>query len=632
MSNTASGRDSIDLKHFAYLSLGALGVVFGDIGTSPLYAVRECFYGAHAAAITHDNVLGVLSLITWSLILVIIVKYLLYIMRADNRGEGGELALMALASGSARGGRVSRSFVMVSLGLFGAALLYGDGMITPAVSVLSAVEGLKVATPFFEPYVVPITIAILLCLFFVQSRGTGKIGAVFGPIIFVWFVSIGIFGARSVITQPEVLNAINPYYGVNLLLTDGWHGFIILGAVFLAVTGGEALFADMGHFGRLPIQLCWFSIVFPALLLNYYGQGALLLDNPSNAENPFFFLIPEALLYPMVGLATLATVIASQAVISGAFSITRQAISLGYAPRLAIRHTSSDEIGQVYVPQINWMLCIATIWLVLEFQSSSRLASAYGMAVSTTMVIATILTYFVTRRVWQWGFLRAALVTCPILIIDFAFFSANVIKIPHGGWVPLLVGVVMFTLLSTWGRGREIVTMRLRESLRPLDRFIEQIKDTKPTRVPGVSIFMVRTPEGTPPALIHNLKHNKVLHHRVIVLSILIDEVPHIEVDDRVEIEHMGEGVFRAKAWLGYMDHPNVPEILAEVNRQGLVFDISEAIFFLGRETLLATTRPGMALWRERLFAFMSRNAQSAMAFFNIPTEQVVEIGLQVEL
>ena len=629
-----SSQSSYGDGYFFVLCMGALGVVFGDIGTSPLYALRECFYGSHGIGVNETNVLGVLSLIVWSLIVVIALKYISYIMHADNRGEGGELALMALAGSTVENGKskLRKNRLVLVLGLCGAGLLYGDGMLTPAVSVLSAMEGLNIATPFFQPYIVLFTVLILLSLFLIQSKGTAKIGSLFGPVILAWFTVIALLGVMGILDQPHVLSALNPLYGLKFLMHEKWHAFIVLGSVFLAVTGGEALYADMGHFGRKPIQMCWFFIVFPALLLNYFGQGALLLSDPSHAVNPFYHLVPASLLYPVVMLATMATVIASQAVISGAFSITRQAVQLGYMPRLAIRHTSSDEIGQVYIAPVNWALCVASIWLVLEFRTSSNLAAAYGMAVSTTMVIATVLTYCVSRRVWKWGALRAWAVTLPLLVVDLSFFFANVLKIPNGGWFPIMVGALVFTLLATWGRGREILALRLKVSLRPIERFIQQVKDSKPLHVPGTAIFMVRTAEGTPPALVHNLKHNKVIHERVVVFSIVTEEVPHVEPHERVEVEDLGSGFYRVVAHLGFMDTPNVPLLLQWCAGKGLEIKMGEITYFLGRETILATTRPGMAIWREKLFALMSRNTPRITTSFNIPTEQVIEIGAQIEL
>lgn len=615
---------------FFPLSLAALGIVYGDIGTSPLYALRECFSGSHSVDATEANVLGVLSLIFWSLIIIVSIKYLTFVMRADNRGEGGILALMALARPPDPDRR--RQALLVALGLFGAALLYGDGVITPAISVLSAVEGLRIATPLFEPYVIPITIVILVLLFLLQSRGTSGIGAVFGPITFIWFVVLAVLGAVWVAREPNVLAAIDPVYAVAFFVQNRWHGFLVLGAVFLVVTGSEALYADMGHFGKRPIRLTWFVIVLPALLLNYFGQGALLLHEPAARVNPFYHLSPAWALYPMVLLATVATVIASQAVISGAFSLTRQAVQLGYSPRMEIAHTSSQEIGQIYVPQINWALMLATIGLVLGFKTSSNLAAAYGVAVTTTMVITTLLAYVVARRVWKWRLGTAVGVTAAFLVVDLAFFGANILKVEQGGWFPLAVAAVIYLLMSTWKAGRAILAARLREAAIPFDVFWAQITQNPPPRVPGTAVFMVGNPGGTPFPLLHNLRHNKVLHEQVVLLTILTQELPRVAEKDRLKIDAIGQRFYRVTVHSGFMEDTSVPELLASIDEAGLKIDLEQTTYFLGRETLIATNRPGMAVWRERLFAFMSRNAVPATAFFRLPPERVVELGVQVEL
>ena len=618
-------------RYLLTLSLGALGVVYGDIGTSPLYAIRECFFGEYAVVPSEANVLGVLSLIFWALLIVISIKYLVFIMRADNRGEGGILALMALVRHERFGHQTNRMF-LVTLGLFGAALLYGDGMITPAISVLSAVEGLRIATPLLEPYVIPITIVILVLLFLFQHQGTARVGGVFGPITLLWFLVLGVLGVRGIVSQPAVLWAIDPLYGVRFFTHNGTQGFFVLGAIFLVATGGEALYADMGHFGRLPIRLTWFSVVLPALLLNYFGQGALLLANPETAHNPFYRLAPEWALYPMVLLATAATIIASQAIISGCFSLTRQAIQLGYSPRLGIDHTSQEEIGQIYIPLINWVIMVATIGLVIGFGSSSQLAAAYGVAVATTMVITTLLFYVVARELWHWPLWAAGLLSAGFLIIDLSFFSANMIKVEHGGWFPLLVAIIVYTLMSTWKRGRQILAQRMRVEALPTDLFLKDISARPPIRVPGTAIFMTGDRQGVPPALLHNLKHNKVLHERVVFLTVLTEEIPQVSDADRLQMEELGCGIMRLLVHYGFMEDPNIWHIMALAKEHGLPFNMMETSFFLGRETLIPTKKPGMALWREWLFALMSRNAQRATAYFRIPPNRVVELGAQIEL
>jgi KUP system potassium uptake protein len=615
-------------RYLASLCLSALGVVYGDIGTSPLYAIRECFHGEHAVAVTRPNVLGVLSLIFWSLTIVISIKYLIYVLRADNRGEGGILALMALATRQKLHGK-TRATVLV-LGLFGAALLYGDGMITPAISVLSAVEGLGVAAPSLEHYVVPITIVILFGLFVLQYRGTARVGAVFGPITFLWFSALAGFGGWHIAQNTEVLSAINPVHGAAFLANNGVMGFLVLGAVFLVVTGGEALYADMGHFGARPIRLTWFAVVLPALLINYFGQGSLLLSNPSAADNPFYRMPPSWALYPMLVLATMATIIASQAVISGAFSLTRQAIMLGYWPRVQIRHTSSKEIGQIYVPSINWLLLFSTIGLVLGFGTSSKLAAAYGIAVTTTMVITTMLAYVVARRLWGWGWLAALSLTALFLGIDLAFFGANVIKIEQGGWFALVVAIGVFLLMTTWHKGRALLGERIRSQLVPLEDFFELMRVEPTKRVPGTAVFMTSNPEGAPPALMHNFSHNRVVHAHVILLTIVTEEVPFVRDERRVFVEQLAEGFTRVVARYGFTEEPDVVELFARNDTPSP--PLEHTTFFLGLETLLAEGRYGMAPWRERLFAAMARNAQRATKFFNVPPDRVVELGAQIEL
>ena len=611
------------------VTLTAIGIVYGDIGTSPLYALRECFFGTHSAPVTHENVLGVLSLIIYSLIIVISIKYIAIVMRADNDGEGGILALAALLP-EAQGKRHVSALVL--LGIFGAALLYGDGMITPAITVLGAVEGLKVVTPLFDPYVVPIAVAILVGVFAIQRHGTHSVGRLFGPIMVVWFVAIAVLGVASMLREPVVLTAIDPRHAITFFRQHGWHGFAVLGAVFLVVTGGEALYADMGHFGKRPIRYAWFTLVLPALLLNYFGQGALLLTNPAAAEQPFFLLAPGWALLPLVGLATAAAIIASQALISGAFSLTQQAIQLGYSPRLDIEHTSHHEIGQVYVPQVNWALMISTILIVVGFGSSSALAAAYGIAVTLTMVITTALLLVVAIERWGWPPAIAYAVTGIFLVIDLAFFGANALKITHGGWLPLAIGAVLFTLMTTWKQGRRLVAARLTARAVPIEDFLQTVDRTQPARVPGTAVFMTAQPRGTPPALAHNLRYNKVLHEQVITLMVRTEPVPHVAAGKRARVRALGHGVFDVVICYGFMEDPNVPEAILQATQQGLVVDETELIFFLGRETLIVTNTPGMAGWRERLFVLMARNAVRATTFFRLPPERVVELGVQVEI
>jgi KUP system potassium uptake protein len=615
----------------AFLTLGALGVVYGDIGTSPLYALRECFHGLHGVPPTRENVLGVLSLIFWSLTLIISIKYILFVMRADNKGEGGILALLALVAQSPDARRRSRA-TLVALGLFGAALLYGDGMITPAISVLGAVEGLQVATHIFEPYIVPVTVAILLGLFLIQSRGTARVGALFGPVMIVWFVTISVLGVRWIVRDPSVLAAFNPLHAFSFFRDNGWRGFVVLGAVFLCVTGGEALYADMGHFGRKPIRIAWFAMVMPALLLNYLGQGAMLLHDPAAAASPFYLMAPRWALYPLVALAAMAAIIASQALISGAFSLTRQAIQLGYCPRLDIEYTSETHQGQIYLPQINWALMVATIGLVLGFKTSSALAAAYGMAVTSTMVITTMLAYLVARSSWGVSRVVAGSTAALFLGIELAFFGANLVKIAHGGWFPLVIGAVVYTGLSTWKQGRALLASRLRERMYPFEQFLKDIAERPPVRVNGTAIFMTSNLQGTPATLLHNLQHNKVLHDRVILLTVVTSDVPHVAREERSEVTPLGHGFFRLTLRYGFMEEPDVPAALLEASDAGFHVDLDETTFFLGVETLLATSRPGMSLWRERLFVWIARNAVRANAFFKIPPERVVELGMQVEL
>jgi len=617
------------------LALAALGVVFGDIGTSPLYAVRECFVGPHAVAVTPANVVGVLSLVFWSLTVVISIKYLVFVMRADNEGEGGILALLALVV--PREGTVPFSrLVLISCGLFGAALLYGDGIITPAISVLSAVEGLNVATHAFESLVVPISAAILVLLFAVQRHGTGGLGAVFGPTMLVWFLVIGALGLRAIVQQPHaelsVWHALNPWYGLEFFVRNGVHGFLILGSVVLCITGGEALYADMGHFGPRPIRVGWYALVFPALLLNYFGQGALLLARGSTVNHPFFELAPAWMLYPLVALATLATIIASQALISGAFSLTHQASQLGYLPRFNIIHTSETQAGQIYIPQVNVALGTLCLLLVVGFGSSSALAGAYGLAVTGTMTATTLLFYAVTRERWAWSLPAAGLIAALFLLFDLSFLIANLPKLAHGGWFALTVGAVVFTILTTWKRGRAEVAAMLERASVDERAFLADVENQRVVRVEGTAIVMTSTPRGIPAVLLHYFKHMRTLHKRVVLLSILAEKRPEVPDKEKIEVQELGAGFYRIVARFGFMEKPRVPLVLRLCQAKGLAFDMMTTTFFLGRETLLPTGRSAMAKWRKRLYILLARNAPSAAAFFEIPANRVVELGTQLEL
>ena len=612
-------------KHLYFLALSALGVVYGDIGTSPLYAFRQCFYGDHAVNPTSENVLGVLSLIFWSLMIVISLKYLLVILRADNQGEGGILALMEVVL--PRKGH--RRAIILIMGLFGAALLYGDGTITPAISVLGAIDGLKVATPFFNPYIIPIALVILFLLFLLQSRGTGKVGILFGPVMIVWFVIIGLTGIIAIFNNPEVLAALNPYHAIKFFLARSLGSFFILGAVFLVVTGGEALYADIGHFGRAPIRLAWFILVLPCLVLNYFGQGALILNNPSYTVNPFYHLTPDWALYPMVILATLATIIASQAIISGAFSLTFQAVQLGYLPRLRILHTSEEERGQIYMPQVNWILFVATVAVVLGFQSSNNLAAAYGVAVSTTMVITTILGFVAMRTLWNWNIAVSILVAGFFLIVDLTFFSANLLKILQGGWYPLLIAAGIYLLISTWIKGREEMNNQIQKYVQPLQKYLQHIDMRKVKKIPGIAIYLSESPLSTPLAFIHNINHNKILHRRVIFISVNVKNVPFVRSEDRLKFQRLAPGFYRVLLLYGFMNRPDVRSALKIVQNQYLKLPIEDSTFYIGREKLIPRESIGMAKWRSRLFVFMKRNSEDIVQNFNIPPERVFEIGAQ---
>ncbi len=625
-----------DTRRVLPLTLTALGVVYGDIGTSPLYALRECFFGLHSVPPTHDNVLGVLSLIIYSLVLVISIKYVVIVMRADNQGEGGVLALTALipSRAGAAGGPARLAVgrpLLIALGIFGTALLYGDGMITPAISVLGAVEGLEVVTPLLRPYVVPATVVILVGLFAIQKYGTHRVGGLFGPVMVIWFVTIAGLGVVWIVRAPAVLAAFDPRHAVSFFVANGFTGFAVLGSVFLVVTGGEALYADMGHFGTHPIRLAWFAFVLPALVLNYLGQGALLLTSPT-VEHPFFLLAPSWVLLPLVVLSTAAAIIASQALISGSFSITRQAMQLGLAPRLDVEHTSAREMGQIYVPQVNWGLMLATLVIVVGFGSSSALAAAYGIAVTMTMVITVLLLYVIMTERWRWPTPAAITVMMLFLTIDVAFLGANALKLMQGGWVTLAVALFLFTLMTTWRTGRRLVAERLTARAVPLDDFLATVKAIQPARVPGTAVFMTAQPTGTPPALAHNLRYNKVLHHQVVILTVTTAQRPHVAVDDRVAVEPLGHDLFNVRVQYGFMEDPDVPAALAQAARLGLALDAYDVTYFLGRETIIVTRRHGMAIWRENLFVVMSRNAVRATAFFRLPPERVVELGVQVEM
>jgi KUP system potassium uptake protein len=629
MSHDHQTGDKKSLKYLLFLSLGALGVVYGDIGTSPLYALRECFHGPHAIEVSPLNVLGVLSLVFWSLILVISIKYLILIMRADNDGEGGILALMELVRSDKKS---FGTFFIIAIGLFGAALLYGDGIITPAISVLSAVEGLGIVTPFFNDYILPITLGVLFVLFFVQKKGTRGVGTVFGPIMILWFSSLALLGVGSAVHNPEVFASINPYYAVKFFTENGFHGFVILGSVFLVVTGGEAIYADMGHFGKKPIRLAWFIFVLPSLMLNYFGQGALLLRDTSKANHPFYNLAPEWALLPMVVLSTFATVIASQAVISGAYSLTFQALQLGYLPRMEIQHTSKEERGQIYIPQLNWLMFIAVVALVLSFKTSSNLAAAYGIAVTSTMVITTILAYVAMRKLWGWNKMLAVIVALFFLVIDVSFFGANLLKLLQGGWLPLLLGAFIYLMMTTWHKGRAIVKAEVKKQTQALENFISEFLTIRQFTIPGTAIYMTRFPKGVPPAIIHNIRHNKILHKQIIMLSILYDKVPFIRSENRIEIHEEAEGFYRVIAKYGFMDATNISDIIRTLQEKGMKINMDNTTFFLGKETIIVTDKPNMSKWRERLFVLMTRNEQRATDFFNIPADRVFEIGTQVEI
>jgi KUP system potassium uptake protein len=624
-----SGKSS--LGRTAALAFGALGVVYGDIGTSPLYAMKECFYGMHAIAVNRDNILGVLSLFFWSLTMVITVKYVLFILAADNKGEGGIFALAELLPKD-RGHRHVRA-TLTFLALCGAGLLYGDGVITPAISVLSAVEGLNVATSAAEPLVVPITCVILFGLFMAQRHGTAGIAKIFGPVMLVWFAVLAVLGVKEILAAPEVLTAVNPWHGVLFFQRNHLHGLLVLGAVVLCITGGEALYADLGHFGRRPIQISWLLIVFPCLLLNYFGQGAGLLLDPSIAANPFYSLVPDKLLYPMAALSTVATVIASQALISGVFSLTRQAIQLGWCPRLRIVHTSSAMEGQIYIPEVNFALMWACIGLTIAFEQSSRLAAAYGIAVTATMGITSVLYFFVAHWTWHQSIFKALPPVLVFLAFDLSFFGANLLKVADGGWLPLVIAGLVVMAMATWRDGRQALRQLSLAATVPLRTFLDEVAVKNPHRVPGTAVFMSLSPQGTPVTLLHHYKHNKIFHNSVVILTITASDTPYVPEDARLDIQDLGMGFFRITARYGFMETPNVPEIMDRARGTGIPIDPpADTTFFLGRESLLTTGKARMAGFRKSLFALMSRNARPATAYFGLPPGRVVELGVQVEL
>ena len=620
-------------KRLAFLTLTALGVVYGDIGTSPLYALKECFKTEYGLLPTANNVYGVLSLIVWALILIVAIKYIVFILRADNNGEGGILALLALIFQEEREDGMSKPklALYITLGLFGAALLYGDGIITPAISVLGAMEGLQVGAAAFERFVVPATLVILFVLFLFQKHGTAKVGVVFGPVMMAWFVTLAVLGVAEIRHAPRIFAAVNPIYAVRFFASNGMHAFILLGAVVLAVTGAEALYADMGHFGRKPIRTAWFWLVLPALLLNYFGQGALILRDPTASANPFYNLAPDWFFVPLLVLATLAAVVASQALISGAFSITQQCVQLGYSPRVTIIHTSKTEAGQIYIPEVNWLLMVGCLAVVVYFGSVSKLGAAYGIAVTGTMAITTILFHEIARSRWNWSPLKAGALSGAFLLIDLAFLGANLIKIEHGGWVPLALGFIIYTLMTTWKRGRVLLRNILVTRSLPIADFVQSLEHGGPVRVKGTAIFMTSEWEGTPVVLLHHLKHNKVLHEKVILLSVVSRQVPEVPSAERITMEPLAHGLYRVKAAYGFMETPNVEDIRARLGEAGIKTKRMDTTYYLGREQIIATDSRGMSRWRKQIFAIMARNSRSATQYFGIPPNRVVELGTQIE-
>jgi KUP system potassium uptake protein len=630
-SHLSSHTGKPEFNRLVSLSLAALGVVFGDIGTSPLYAIRECFHGEFSIPVNTPNVLGVLSLLIWALILIVTLKYLTFIMRADNEGEGGILALTSLIISNSKKSKSER-WILVAIGLFGAALLYGDGMITPSISVLSAVEGILIIAPSFSPYMIPVTIVILAGLFLFQHHGTAKVGSFFGPVILIWFTSIGLCGLVEIFRYPQILQAVFPWYGIEFLMSNQAKGFMVLGAVFLAVTGAEALYADMGHFGKHPIRLTWFILVLPSLLLNYFGQGAVLLSEPEKSYNPFYALVPSWGLIPMVILATLATIIASQALITGVFSLTQQGIQLGYIPRLTVRHTSASHIGQIYVPAANWSLMFATIALVAGFGSSSKLASAYGVAVTATMLISAILFYYVARDLWKWNRMAVNLLMGFFLIIDLSFFGASISKLFHGAWFPLVVGFVLFTVMLTWKQGRQLLMRQIQDRTLTVSEFVESLALQQPQRVKGQAVYLTANPDIIPIALLHNMRHNKILHSEVGLFHFSTERVPRVPNSRKVEVVQLNYGIYKIIARYGFMEYPNIRQVLALANQQGMHFKPEAISFFLNREKIVTGMKSKMSVWRKKLFALMARNALSATAYYDLPSGQVIEIGVQVQI
>jgi KUP system potassium uptake protein len=627
MSSTTGNKTKLSA-----LTLAALGVVFGDIGTSPLYTMKEVFsVGAHPVPLNEVNMFGILSLIVWALIMVVSVKYVAFIMRADNRGEGGIMALLALASHNAAGDTKKQHTIML-LGILGACMFYADGMITPAISVLSAVEGLELAAPVLHPMILPVTLLVLFILFWAQSKGTALVGAFFGPIMLLWFTVLGVLGIQGIMQNPSILQALNPIYAFNFFSVSPWIAFVALGAVVLAVTGAEALYADMGHFGPFPIRLAWFGFVLPALILNYFGQGALILQDPESVKNPFYLLAPEWMLYPLIVLATLAAVIASQAVITGAFSVSRQALQLGYLPRMHVEHTSESEEGQIYMPRVNWGLMLGVMALVLSFKSSGNLAAAYGIAVTGDMVITTLLAGIVFHHLWGWSKLRTGMLVALFLVVDVAFFSANVLKIPDGGWVPLVIGIFIFTLMLTWKTGRNMLYSMLKNEAMAIDPFIAAVGAHPPLRVSGTAIFMTPNLDGVPHAMLHNLKHNKVLHEKMVLLTVKFLDYPHTSNDERVTVEDLPNEFYRVTVRYGFKDEPDLPRDLVLCAEQGLVLDAMDTSFFVGKEILIASNASGMAFWRKKIFIGLFRSAETITNQFKLPPNRVVELGSQLKI
>ncbi len=627
MSSTTGNKTKLSA-----LTLAALGVVFGDIGTSPLYTMKEVFsVGMHPVPLNEVNMFGILSLIVWALIMVVSVKYVAFIMRADNRGEGGIMALLALASHNAAGDAKKQHTIML-LGILGACMFYADGMITPAISVLSAVEGLELAAPVLHPMILPVTLLVLFILFWAQSKGTALVGAFFGPIMLLWFTVLGVLGIQGIMQNPSILQALNPIYAFNFFSVSPWIAFVALGAVVLAVTGAEALYADMGHFGPFPIRLAWFGFVLPALILNYFGQGALILQDPESVKNPFYLLAPEWMLYPLIVLATLAAVIASQAVITGAFSVSRQALQLGYLPRMHVEHTSESEEGQIYMPRVNWGLMLGVMALVLSFKSSGNLAAAYGIAVTGDMVITTLLAGIVFHHIWGWSKLRTGMLVALFLVVDVAFFSANVLKIPDGGWVPLVIGIFIFTLMLTWKTGRNMLYSMLKNEAMAIDPFIAAVGAHPPLRVSGTAIFMTPNLDGVPHAMLHNLKHNKVLHEKMVLLTVKFLDYPHTSNEERVTVEDLPNEFYRVTVRYGYKDEPDLPRDLVLCAEQGLVLDAMDTSFFVGKEILIASNASGMAFWRKKIFIGLFRSAETITNQFKLPPNRVVELGSQLKI